>query len=135
MTTTSLTRFGAAVMAGIAAIHLVLAPEYFGEQAYLGALFLLGAAAGALITARLWRAADRATSGSFGQRGSASHRGCRAMSESELVGRLAAARARRPAGLPTSRAEWELSGLASLLLEGGFVLAGRYRDPAPAARG
>jgi len=109
MTTTSLTRFGAAVMAGIAAIHLVLAPEYFGEQAYIGALFLLGAAAGALIAARLWRAADRAT-WALGA----------ALSAAMAIGFLLS----RTVGLPGfHEGEWELSGLVSLMLEGGFVLA------------
>jgi len=109
MTTTSLTRIGAATMAGIAAIHLVLAPEYFGEQAYVGALFLLGAAAGALIAARLGRAADRDT-WALGA----------ALSAAMAIGFVLS----RTVGLPGfHEGEWELSGLLSLLLEGGFVLA------------
>jgi hypothetical protein len=109
MTTTNLTRIGAAMMAGIAAIHLVLAPEYFGEQAYIGVLFLLGAAAGAVIATRLWRAADRAT-WALGA----------SLSLAMAVGFVLS----RTVGLPGfHEGEWELSGLVSLLLEGSFVLA------------
>jgi hypothetical protein len=109
MTTTNLTRFGAIAMAGIAAIHLVLAPEYFGEQAYIGVLFLLGAGAGALVAARLWRAADRVT-WALGA----------AMSAAMAIGFVLS----RTVGLPGfHEGEWELSGLVALLLEGGFVLA------------
>ena len=107
MTTTTLPRVGAATMAGIAAIHLVLAPEYFGEQAYIGVLFLFGAAAGAVIAGRLWRAADRAawTVGAV-------------MSAVMAIGFVLS----RTVGLPGfHESEWELSGLISLLLEAGFA--------------
>ena len=109
MTNMSINRTGAALIAGVAAIHLVLAPEYLSEQAYVGVLFLLGAGAGALIAARLWRAADGLT---------------------WVVGAgLSAAMAAgfvlsRTVGLPGfHESEWELSGLLSLLLEGAFVAA------------
>jgi hypothetical protein len=110
-TTSSITinRVGAALMAGVAAIHLVLAPEYLGEQAYVGVLFLLGAGAGAMIAARLWRAADRVT-WALGA----------AMSAAMAAGFVLS----RTVGLPGfHEGEWELSGLLSLLLEGGFVAA------------
>jgi hypothetical protein len=109
MTNTSINRTGAALMAGVAAIHLVLAPEYLGEQAYVGVLFLLGAGAGALIAARLWRAADRMT-WALGA----------ALSAAMAAGFVLS----RTVGLPGfHESEWELSGLLSLLLEGGFVAA------------
>jgi hypothetical protein len=110
-TTSSITvnRVGAALMSGVAAIHLVLAPEYLGEQPYVGVLFLLGAAAGAVVAARLWRAADRVT-WALGAGLSA------AMAAGFVLSRTV--------GLPGfHESEWELSGLLSLLLEGGFVAA------------
>jgi hypothetical protein len=109
MTNMSINRTGAALIAGVAAIHLVLAPEYLEEQAYVGVLFLLGAGAGALIAARLWRAADGMT-WALGAGLSA------AMAAGFVLSRTV--------GLPGfHESEWELSGLLSLLLEGGFVAA------------
>ena len=43
MSTITTTRAGAAAIAAVAAIHLLLAPEYFGEKPYIGLLFLAGA--------------------------------------------------------------------------------------------
>jgi hypothetical protein len=107
MTTTNLTRVGAATMAGIAAIHLLLAPEYLGEEAYVGVLFLLGAGAGALVAMRLWRGGDPA-SWALGV----------AISAGMAVGFVLS----RTVGLPGfHESEWELSGLVSLALEGGFI--------------
>jgi hypothetical protein len=109
MNTMSINRTGAVLMAGVAAIHLVLAPEYFGEQAYVGVLFLLGAAGGALVAARLWLAPDRPT-WTLGA----------LMSLAMAAGFVLS----RTLGLPGfHESEWELSGLLSLALEGGFVAA------------
>jgi hypothetical protein len=107
MTTMNLTRVGAATMAGIAAIHLLLAPEYLGEQTYVGALFLLGAGAGAFVAARLWRGDDPA-SWALGV----------VISAGMAIGFVLS----RTVGLPGfHEGEWELSGLVSLALEGGFI--------------
>lgn len=107
MTTMNLTRVGAATMAGIAAIHLLLAPEYLGEEAYVGVLFLLGAGAGALVAARLWRGGDP-ISWALGV----------AISAGMAIGFLLS----RTVGLPGfHESEWELSGLVSLALETGFI--------------
>jgi Na+/proline symporter len=107
MTSINVTRIGAAAIAGIAAIHLLLAPEYLGEQAYVGVLFLLGAGAGALIAVRLWRGGDPA-SWALGV----------AISVGMAIGFVLS----RTIGLPGfHESEWELSGLISLLLEAGFV--------------
>jgi hypothetical protein len=107
MTTMNLTRVGAATMAGIAAIHLLLAPEYLGEEAYVGVLFLLGAGAGALVAMRLWRGGDP-LSWALGV----------AISAGMAVGFVLS----RTVGLPGfHESEWELSGLVSLALEGGFI--------------
>ena len=110
MTNMSINRIGAVLMAGVAGIHLVLAPEYLAEQAYIGVLFLLGAAAGAVVAARLWRAGDRIT-WALGA----------VMAAAMAAGFVLS----RTVGLPGfHEGEWELSGLLSLLLEGGFVAAG-----------
>lgn len=107
MTTLNITRIGAAAMAGIAAIHLLLAPEYFGEQAYVGVLFLLGAGAGGLVAARLWRGGDAASW---------------ALGVAVAVGMGVGFVLSRTVGLPGfHESEWELSGLVSLLLETVFV--------------
>jgi hypothetical protein len=107
MTTMNLTRVGAATMLGIAAIHLLLAPEYLGEEAYVGVLFLLGAGAGALVALRLWRGGDP-ISWALGV----------AISAGMAVGFVLS----RTVGLPGfHESEWELSGLVSLALEGGFI--------------
>lgn len=109
MSMLTLNRIGAVAMVGIAAIHLILAPEYFEEQPYVGVLFLLGAGAGLLVAARLWRGSD-AAAWTLGALVSAGMAGGFVLS--------------RTVGLPGfHEAEWELSGLASLLLEGGFVAA------------
>jgi len=109
MTTLNVTRIGATLMAGIAAIHLVLAPEYLQEQAYVGVLFVLGAAAGAVVAARLWRVAD----GLSWVAGAAISAG---MAAGFVLSRTV--------GLPGfHETEWEGSGLLSLALEGGFLTA------------
>ena len=107
MTTLSITRIGAAAMAGIAAIHLLLAPEYLGEQTYVGVLFLLGAGAGGLVAVRLWRGGD-AASWALGV----------AIAAGMAVGLVLS----RTVGLPGfHESEWEFSGLVSLVLEATFV--------------
>ena len=121
MTTLNLTRIGAATMAGIAAIHLLLAPEYFGEQAYIGVLFLLGAGAGALVSLRLWRGGDAASW---------------ALGVAIAVGMGAGFLLSRTVGLPGfHESEWELSGLVSLLLEAVFVGAAALATLRPNAVG
>jgi hypothetical protein len=100
-------QMGAAALAATGLLHLVLAPEYFGEQPYVGVLFLLGAVACGLIALRLWRANDTAawTLGSL-----------------VAAGMAAGFILSRTTGLPGfHEGEWELSGLVSLLLEGGFI--------------
>ena len=39
---TQIRRLAAALLAATGALHLVLAPEYLEEKAYIGALFILG---------------------------------------------------------------------------------------------
>ena len=102
-------RAGAALLAATGAIHLVLAPEYLGEQAYIGVGFILGGIAALLVATRLWRERGRDqaawTLGAL-------------LSAGMAVGFVLS----RTVGLPGfHESEWELSGIVSVLLEIGFV--------------
>jgi peptidoglycan/LPS O-acetylase OafA/YrhL len=104
------TRKAAAIAAaGIAAIHLALAPEYLEEATYVGVLFILGGLAAGLVAIRLWRVDDALAwvAGALIAAGMA-------------VGFVLS----RTLGLPGfHESEWELSGLLSLLLEAAFLVA------------
>jgi len=102
-----LRRAGASLLAATGVIHLVLAPEYLGEKAYIGVGFILGGIAALAIAARLWRGRDLAawTLGALLAAGMA-------------VGFVLS----RTIGLPGfHEAEWELSGIVSILAEVAFV--------------
>ena len=107
MTQITRRRLAAGLLAATGLLHLILAPEYLGEQAYVGVLFIAGGLAAAVVAVRLWLAED-----------------ARAWLAAAL---LAAGMAggfvlSRTVGLPGfHEAEWEASGLLSLLLEGGVV--------------
>ena len=101
-------RLAAGSLGIVGLIHLILAPEYFSEQAYIGVLFVLGAIALFAFALRLWRGDDV---------------------PSWLLGALTMAGMgigfvlSRTVGLPGfHEGEWELSGIVSLLLEAGFVV-------------
>ena len=105
--TETLRRAAAAALAVVGAIHIILSPEYFGEQAYIGVLFVLGGLVLLAFAARLWRADDV---------------------PSWLLGALTMAGMgvgfilSRTTGLPGfHESEWELSGIVCLVLEAGFV--------------
>src|SRR5439155_22698559 len=49
-----LRRTAAVVVLAVGAIHGFLAPEYFGEQLYIGALFVAAAVVSAFAAVRLW---------------------------------------------------------------------------------
>jgi drug/metabolite transporter (DMT)-like permease len=108
MISDTLRRISAAALAVVGVIHLVLAPEYFSEQAYIGVLFVLGGLALAVLAVRLWMRDD---------------------APAWMVGALIMAGMgigfvlSRTIGLPGFKeSEWELSGVLSLLLEAGFVM-------------
>ena len=109
-------RLAAGSLGIVGLIHLVLAPEYFSEQAYIGVLFVLGAIALGAFALRLWRGDDV---------------------PAWLLGALTMAGMgvgfvlSRTVGLPGfHESEWELSGLICLVLEVGFVgLAARALSP------
>ena len=101
-------RTGAAAIGAIGGLHLLLAPEYLGEKAYVGALFIAGGLACLAFAARLWNHDDHLAwiAGALTAGGMA-------------LGFILS----RTVGLPGFHpADWELSGLLSLLLEGGFVV-------------
>ncbi|MFN8159822.1 MAG: hypothetical protein U0R52_02090 [Solirubrobacterales bacterium] len=100
-------RVGAAAIGAAGAIHLLLTPEYFGQQPYIGVLFALGGIAAVAIAAALW-ARDRATWWALGE----------LLCAGMALGFIAS----RTVGLPGfQESEWELSGIVSLLLEAGFI--------------
>ena len=97
----------AGALAVVGVIHIVLAPEYAEEAAYLGVLFVLGGLALGVLAVRLWRADD---------------------TPAWLLGSLIMAAMgvgfvlSRTVGLPGfHEGEWELSGLLCLVLEAGFL--------------
>jgi hypothetical protein len=101
-------RLAAAAIAITGIIHLVLSPEYFGEQAYLGVLFVAGALVCGYVAVKVWTA--RATTADW-LLGAATAAGM-------FIGFILS----RTVGLPGFKeSEWELSGLISLLLEAGFL--------------
>jgi hypothetical protein len=100
-------RSAALALAVTGIIHLVLAPEYLEEQAYIGVLFVLGGVAALVLTARLWKVDD-----------------ARAWIVGSLVagGMFVGFALSRTVGLPSfHESEWEVSGLVTLVLEAGFI--------------
>jgi hypothetical protein len=100
-------RLAAVLIGAVGTIHLLLVPEYLGEQPYLGMLFAAGTAGCALISMRLWQSEDTASwvFGSFVVAGMA-------------IGFVLS----RTVGLPGfHESDWELSGVLSLLLELLFI--------------
>ena len=104
---TQLRRLAAGLLAATGLLHLVLAPEYLAEKAYVGALFILGGLAALAVAARLWTVNDR-----------------RAWALGALIalGMAAGFILSRSTGLPGfHESEWEPSGVLSVMLELGFV--------------
>ena len=100
-------RNAAGLLAATGALHLALAPEYLGEKAYIGVLFILGGATALAVAARLWKAADpRAW----------------ALGALTAAGMAAGFILSRSTGLPGFHpTDWELSGVFSVMLELGFL--------------
>ena len=102
-------KLAAGAIAAAGAIHLLLTPEYMSEQAYLGVLFLAGAATTAYVAATLWRK---------------DHRPAWLAGLGVALGMGVGFVLSRTIGLPGfHESEWEASGIFSLLLEGAFVVA------------
>lgn len=95
---------GALALTGI--LHLVLAPEYISEQAYIGVLFIAG---GLGIAAWIWLR-DEPIVWTLGA----------LLAGGMAIGFILS----RTIGLPGfQESEWELSGIVSVLLEAGFIAA------------
>jgi hypothetical protein len=109
MTHPQIRRLAAGLLAATGALHLVLAPEYLAEQAYIGVLFILGGIAALAVAARLWRRTERLAWGAGAV---------------IAAGMAAGFVLSRTVGLPGfHESDWELSGLVSVLLEVGFLAA------------
>ena len=102
----------AGALAATGALHLVLAPEYLSEQAYIGVLFILGGITSIALATAIWLREDaRAV----------------AAGAAVAVGMGVGFILSRTTGLPGfHESEWEVSGLLSLLLE-GFVAVGAWQ--------
>ena len=103
----TLRRAAAVALALTGVIHLVLAPEYMAEQAYIGLLFIGGGITTIALAAWLW---VRSEPGAWV--------GAALVSAGMAAGFILS----RTVGLPGfHEAEWELSGVVSVLLEIGVV--------------
>jgi hypothetical protein len=104
-----LKKFAVAALALTGILHLVLAPEYLSEEAYIGALFIAGGLSSLVVAALIWTR-DDATSWTLGA----------LVAGGMAIGFILS----RTIGLPGfHESEWELSGIISLLLEAGVVAA------------
>src|SRR5690242_21505771 len=121
MISPTIRKLGAVLLAANGIIHLVLSPEYFSEQAYVGALFIAGGLFLIALAVALWRV-DNVPSWLLGAL--------------TMAGMGIAFILSRTTGLPGFKeSEWELSGIVTLLLEGGFIamaIAALSRGGAPA---
>jgi hypothetical protein len=107
MVRTQIRRLAAALLAATGALHLLLAPEYLQEKAYIGALFILGGLTALAVAARLWTRHDRPAW---------------ALGALIAAGMAAGFILSRSVGLPGfHESDWELSGIVSVLLEAGFI--------------
>lgn len=103
MNDSALTRVAAGALGLTGILHLILAPEYLGEQAYIGVLFIAGGLASIGLAAWLWR---RATPVAW--------LGSALVAAGMAVGFILS----RTVGLPGfHESEWELSGIVSVMLE------------------
>jgi len=107
MLSTTPSKIAAAALAAVGLIHIALAPEYLGEAAYIGALFIVGGLAAVAAAGVLWRR-DQPAAWALGT----------VIAAGMAVGFVLS----RTVGLPGfHESEWELSGLVSLALEAGFL--------------
>lgn len=119
MNSITLRKLAAGALALTGLLHLILAPEYLGEEAYIGILFIGGGLTSLGLASWLWIKDDARVwaLGAFVAGGMA-------------IGFVLS----RTTGLPGfQESEWELSGIISLLLEAGVVGAAvtALRSPQP----
>jgi hypothetical protein len=109
MISPTIRKLAAAALAANGIIHLVLSPEYFSEQTYIGVLFVAGGLFLGALAVALWMR-DNVPSWFLGALTMA------AMGISFVLSRTI--------GLPGFKeSEWELSGIVTLVLEAGFIAA------------
>jgi hypothetical protein len=109
MSHVTIRRGAAGFLGATGALHLILAPEYLGEKAYIGVLFILGGIAALAIAARLWRTSDRLAW---------------TLGAAAAAGMAVAFVLSRSVGLPGFHPhDWEPSGILSVLIELGFLAA------------
>ena len=112
MQTANLRRAVAGALGATGALHLALAPEYLSEQAYIGVLFIAGGLTAIGLAVVLWTRSDARAL---------------ALGAAIAVGMAAGFVLSRTTGLPGfHEAEWEASGLLSLVLE-AFVAGGAWQ--------
>src|SRR5690349_3840153 len=114
---------GIAVIALIGLIHAVEAPEYLGEEAYVGILFILNAVGALVVAVGIWRG-SRAAWG---------------LGILVAAGAFAGYVLAHTTGLPGAfkESEWLPLGIASLVIEAAFCLIAvraLSASPAPAER-
>lgn len=108
----------AGALAATGALHLILAPEYLEEQAYIGALFIAGGLTALALAVVLWRHENAL---------------CLVLGTVVALGMAIGFVLSRTTGLPGfHESEWELSGLISLGLEAVVVLGATRLLPASA---
>jgi hypothetical protein len=120
--TSTVARVGLAALAATGVLHLILAPEYLEEEAYIGVLFIAGGIAALGLAVSLWRRPEPRSW---------------AIAALLAAGMAVGFVLSRTIGLPGfHESEWELSGLISLALEGLVIAAAldaiRAESPAPA---
>jgi hypothetical protein len=102
-------RCAALVIAAIGAIHLALASDQFEESHYVGILFVAGAVGSFLVAIWLWIRP---------------HVGIWTLGAVIAAGMFVGFILSRTVGLPNFKeAEWELSGIVSLVLEAAYIVA------------
>jgi len=100
-------RAAAVALALTGVIHLVLAPEYMAEAAYIGVLFIAGGLSSLALAAWLWA-----------RENPAAWLGAVAVSAGMAGGFILS----RTIGLPGfHESEWEVSGIVTVLLELGVI--------------
>lgn len=100
-------RAAAVALALTGVIHLVLAPEYMAEAAYIGVLFIAGGLSSLALAVWLWV-----------RENPVAWLGAVAVSAGMAVGFILS----RTIGLPGfHESEWEISGIVTVLLELGVI--------------
>lgn len=103
----TLRRAAAVALSLTGLIHLILAPEYLGEQAYIGILFIAGGITTLALAGWIWTRSQPAA-----------WLGAAVVCAGMAVGFILS----RTVGLPGfHEEEWELSGIISILLEFGVI--------------